>query len=118
MPRLPLLAALALLSAPAFAKPADPPAPAAEEDPRISPEALPEPVLAAIEARWPAADIERVVMEKKAFAIQLTARGGDAFAILVTPKGKIKRVDAAERKDPDDLEPGDEEEEEPGDDGE
>ena len=92
MTRLLLPALLAFSSASAWAKPAT--APATEtEDPRISPEALPEPLLAAIEARWPGADVQRAVMDKKNFLVDLTARGGDEFTILVTAKGKIKRVD-------------------------
>ncbi len=116
MIRLLLPALLSFMSVSAWAKPAT--APAVEtEDPRISPEALPEPILAAIEARWAGADIQRAVMEKKNFLVDLTARGGDAFTILVTAKGKIKRVDTIEKKEPDELEPGSEEEEEPGEDG-
>ena len=116
MTRLVLPFLLAFSSASAWAKPAT--APATEtEDPRISPEALPEPLLAAIEARWPGADVQRAVMDKKNFLVDLTARGGDEFTILVTARGKIKRVDPVEKKEPDELEPGSEDEEEPGEDG-
>lgn len=116
MTRLLMVALLSLVSVSAYAKPAAPPA-TETEDPRISPEALPEALLAAIEARWAGADIARAVMEKKNYLLEITAVGGDAFTVLATAKGKIKRVDAVEKRPVDDLEPGDEPEDEPGEDG-
>lgn len=85
-----------------------------EEDHRISPEQLPEPILKAIEARWPGAEVDAAEMEKKLFEVELTTVTGDRFEILVNAKGKMKRVDEAEKKG--DEEPEDESEDEPGDD--
>lgn len=117
MSRILPLALLALASTPAWGAPPPAPPGGEEVDPRISPEQLPEPVLAAVEARWAGAEIDRVVMEKKNYAIELSARGGGTFSALVTPKGKIKRVAEVTPEEPDELEPGDGEEEEPEDDG-
>ena len=106
--RLPFLFLLATAAAPAWAEEAE--KEDLDGDRAVDVGALPAPIVATIQERWPGAQLVSAEAEKKLFEVEIATVRGERFEVLLNARGKVKHVEAAEEDESREGEEGEEEE--------